>query len=220
MQTVGTNLRRLRMRAGLTQDALAGMLHVTRQTVSSWETGRTEPDLNTLLALTEALHCDVTELIYGVKRNGYRQYQRRWIVCSMTCGAILLALLVLWLTLVPALEARQNMTYGLAYSIYRLCVPQLGFFTGGILLCALASIWLPVRVDGKGRRWLLAAGILLALPPLVLAVTAPFVQSAGNILRPVIRLYYPAVVQPLGRFLIQQLAPFAAAVCGFLGWRR
>ena len=33
---------------GLTQDALAGMLHVTRQTVSSWEIGRTEPDLDTL----------------------------------------------------------------------------------------------------------------------------------------------------------------------------
>ena len=67
---------------------------------------------------------------------------------------------------------------------------------------------------------LLAAGILFALPPLVLAVTALFAQSAGSILRPVIRLYYPAVVQPLGRFLIQQLAPFAAAVCGFLGWKR
>ena len=63
MQAIGTNLRRLRVRAGLTQDALAGMLHVTRQTVSSWEIGRTEPDLDTLLALAEALHCDATELI-------------------------------------------------------------------------------------------------------------------------------------------------------------
>ena len=130
MQAIGTNLRRLRVRAGLTQDALAGMLHVTRQTVSSWEIGRTEPDLDTLLALAEALHCDATELIYGVKRNGYQQYQRQWIVCSMVCGAVLLALLVLQLVLVPALEARQGMTYSLAYSIYRLCVPQLGFFTG------------------------------------------------------------------------------------------
>lgn len=117
MQAIGTNLRRLRVRAGLTQDALAGMLHVTRQTVSSWEIGRTEPDLDTLLALAEALHCDATELIYGVKRNGYQQYQRRWIVCSMVCGAVLLALLVLQLVLVPALEARQGMTYSLAYSI-------------------------------------------------------------------------------------------------------
>ena len=135
------------------------------------------------------------------------------------CG-VLVTLLVSLLVLVPALEARQGMTYSLAYSIYRLCVPQLGFFTGGILLCALASVWLPVRVAGKGRRWLLAAGILSALPPLVLAVTALFAQRAGSILRPVIRLYYPAVVQPLGRFLIQQLAPFTAAVCGFLGWKR
>ena len=158
MQAIGTNLRRLRVRAGLTQDALAGMLHVTRQTVSSWEIGRTEPDLDTLLALAEALHCDATELIYGVKRNGYQQYQRRWIVCSMVCGAVLLALLVLQLVLVPALEARQGMTYSLAYSIYRLCVPQLGFFTGGILLCALASVWLPEAqmpvIDSLGEEFL------------------------------------------------------------------
>lgn len=148
MQAIGTNLRRLRVRAGLTQDALAGMLHVTRQTVSSWEIGRTEPDLDTLLALAEALHCDATELIYGVKRNGYQQYQRQWIVCSMVCGAVLLALLVLQLVLVPALEARQGMTYSLAYSIYRLCVPQLGFFTGGI-----SAVRAGIRLAaGPGRR--------------------------------------------------------------------
>ena len=81
---------------GLTQDALAGMLHVTRQTVSSWEIGRTEPDLDTLLALAEALHCDATELIYGVKRNGYQQYQRRWIVCSMVCGVLVTLLVFCW----------------------------------------------------------------------------------------------------------------------------
>ena len=141
MQAIGTNLRRLRVRAGLTQDALAGMLHVTRQTVSSWEIGRTEPDLDTLLALAEALHCDATELIYGVKRNGYQQYQRRWIVCSMVCGAVLLALLVLQLVLVPALEARQGMTYSLAYSIYRLCGSQ-ERVAGG---CWLQGASLPCR---------------------------------------------------------------------------
>ena len=221
MQAIGTNLRRLRVRAGLTQDALAGMLHVTRQTVSSWEIGRTEPDLDTLLALAEALHCDATELIYGVKRNGYQQYQRRWIVCSMVCGAVLLALLVLQLVLVPALEARQGMTYSrLAYSIYRLCVPH-----ARVLYRRHSAVRAGIRLAaGPGRRKgsPVAAGCRDPLCPaaIVLAVTAPFAQRAGSILRPVIRLYYPAVVQPLGRFLIQQLAPFAAAVCGFLGWKR
>lgn len=35
---IGRNCRRLRQRAGLTQEELAERLHVTRQAVSAWET--------------------------------------------------------------------------------------------------------------------------------------------------------------------------------------
>ena len=38
MNAVGKNLKQLRQREKLTQDALAERLHVTRQAVSSWET--------------------------------------------------------------------------------------------------------------------------------------------------------------------------------------
>lgn len=41
MNAVGKNLKQLRQREKLTQDALAERLHVTRQAVSSWETGKT-----------------------------------------------------------------------------------------------------------------------------------------------------------------------------------
>ena len=39
MSDFSSNLRRLRKRAGFSQDALAEKLSVTRQTVSSWERG-------------------------------------------------------------------------------------------------------------------------------------------------------------------------------------
>ena len=67
MNKVAQNLRKLRMARGLTQDALAEKLHVVRQTVSLWENGKREPDIETLLAIAEALDCEVTELIYGPK---------------------------------------------------------------------------------------------------------------------------------------------------------
>lgn len=35
--TIGTNLKKCRTARGLTQEDLAQRLHVTRQTVSSWE---------------------------------------------------------------------------------------------------------------------------------------------------------------------------------------
>ena len=51
MNAVGKNLKQLRQREKLTQDALAERLHVTRQAVSSWETGKTQPDIETLTTL-------------------------------------------------------------------------------------------------------------------------------------------------------------------------
>lgn len=51
MDQVAKHIKDLRKHAGLTQDDLAERMHVTRQTVSSWETGRTQPDIETLSAL-------------------------------------------------------------------------------------------------------------------------------------------------------------------------
>ena len=47
-----------RKAAGMTQEQLADTVHVARNTVSSWERGRTQPDLETLRLLGQALHYD------------------------------------------------------------------------------------------------------------------------------------------------------------------
>ncbi|MBQ4208747.1 MAG: helix-turn-helix transcriptional regulator, partial [Clostridia bacterium] len=69
MTKVSKNIKRARSRLSLTQDALAERVHVTRQTVSSWETGRTQPDLDMLLSLCRVLDVPPEELLYGEKRN-------------------------------------------------------------------------------------------------------------------------------------------------------
>lgn len=69
MTRVSKNIKRARSKLGLTQDALAERVHVSRQTVSSWETGRTQPDLTMLLQLCDALGVPAEELLYGEKRN-------------------------------------------------------------------------------------------------------------------------------------------------------
>ena len=53
----------------MTQEQLAEQIHVTRQTVSSWETGRTQPDINMLELLSAALDAEIEALIYGKKRR-------------------------------------------------------------------------------------------------------------------------------------------------------
>ena len=51
------------MALGMTQDELAARLHVTRQTVSNYERGLSEPDLDMLLRLAEALMTDSAALL-------------------------------------------------------------------------------------------------------------------------------------------------------------
>lgn len=62
---VGENIKRLRGQRGMTQDELAERLNVTRQAVSNWERGRTEPDIGTLETLARELEVPMEELIYG-----------------------------------------------------------------------------------------------------------------------------------------------------------
>lgn len=55
-------LVRERKRLDLSQEALAGMINVSRQAVSKWETGDAMPDLPKLLALADALGISLDEL--------------------------------------------------------------------------------------------------------------------------------------------------------------
>lgn len=69
MSKISKSIKKHRSLNGMTQEELAAKIHVTRQTVSSWETDRTQPDLEILLALADVFGIEVEELIYGKKRN-------------------------------------------------------------------------------------------------------------------------------------------------------
>lgn len=97
MNAVAKNLKRLRKQTELTQEELAERLHVTRQAVSNWETARTQPDVETLTALAEALGTDVNGLIYGPRPRveSYTRYQKKYVVCGVVCAVLVLAWAVL-----------------------------------------------------------------------------------------------------------------------------
>ena len=57
------NIRALRRAKGLSQEELAIKLNVVRQTVSKWEQGRSVPDSDLLIALSEALETPVSTLL-------------------------------------------------------------------------------------------------------------------------------------------------------------
>lgn len=65
MNDIGKNIRFLRQQRKMSQDQLAEALHVTRQTVSNYETGRSRPDVEMLTTLAAALDADVKEILYA-----------------------------------------------------------------------------------------------------------------------------------------------------------
>lgn len=60
---LGETIKAIRKSKGLSQEELAALLNVVRQTVSKWEQGRSVPDADLLIALSEALQVPVSTLL-------------------------------------------------------------------------------------------------------------------------------------------------------------
>ena len=93
---ISKNIRKLRTEHRLTQDALAEKINVTRQAISSWETGRTQPDAQMLISLSEVFGEPIEMLIYGEKRNtsleqGQKTYMSTATVIIAVLGSVLVA---------------------------------------------------------------------------------------------------------------------------------
>lgn len=59
------HIKEQRARLGISQEALAEAVFVSRQTISNWETDRTYPDVQSLLLLSALFDTTVDELIKG-----------------------------------------------------------------------------------------------------------------------------------------------------------
>ena len=64
---IGDALARLRQDRGLTQEELAAKIHVTRQAVSRWETGETEPSIDMVKLLALVLEVPVDTLLSNMR---------------------------------------------------------------------------------------------------------------------------------------------------------
>ena len=62
---IGQRIRELRAAHAMSQDDLAARVYVSRQTISSWENGKTYPDVQSLLLLSEIFGVTVDSLIKG-----------------------------------------------------------------------------------------------------------------------------------------------------------
>ena len=65
MESVTKSLKQARIRRGLSQTDVASILNISRQSVSKWETGRSLPDIDNLIRLSNLYHISIDELVKG-----------------------------------------------------------------------------------------------------------------------------------------------------------
>ena len=65
--TIGERLLKLRKEKNISQEELANVLNVSRQTISKWETDQTTPDFDKIVPLCEYFNITSDELLSGKK---------------------------------------------------------------------------------------------------------------------------------------------------------
>lgn len=64
-QCFSNKLQQLRKQNGLSQEALAEILDVSRQSVSKWESGQVYPEIDKIIFISEYFHVSIDELLKG-----------------------------------------------------------------------------------------------------------------------------------------------------------
>ena len=65
---VGSRISSLRKERNMSQEELATLVNVSRQTISKWETGDSLPDVYNAVALANLFHVSLDSLILGSKQ--------------------------------------------------------------------------------------------------------------------------------------------------------
>lgn len=94
-------LVQLREENGITQTALAEQLHITRQTVSRWEGGKAEPDVDTLITIAKIFGvsldylCGADEVPRPERKEELPEKEKRKASRRVLVGIAVLAVLVM-----------------------------------------------------------------------------------------------------------------------------
>ena len=182
MNTLADQLRASRAAAGLSQDALAARLHVTRQSVSHWETGRSEPDLDTLAQLARELGTDAATLLGETApqsaSEGMKPARRRH-TALFALGTLVLILFIADIWIGPWVRYQMRAYYnGVLYSSYIFGYRFLQFGLLGAALGAAANAISGGRAHLRGGAR--AAALAVSLLALAVFYSALVLWLGGN----------------------------------------
>lgn len=157
MNVIAKNIKKLRERKGLTQEELGEKLHVTRQAVSNWETGKNQPDIETLTSLAAVLEVEIQEVLYGP--YSYEEQRKKKRVAACLCIMTAIA----WGIYFPLLKYAEHMLREFYVNwpgyLCQVVINPVAFF----LLGAAISSLLTLRKKDYPLRLVVGRNVLIAV---------------------------------------------------------
>lgn len=168
MNTVAKNIKRLRVQNNLTQEDLADKMHVTRQTVSNWETEKNQPDIETLITLASIFGTDINEIIYGNKKNEYPKYQKKYIKDVIISLSIIAIVIAIRLVVIHYVMGSQVLTFYYGFKLLLVKCVSMGaiYFAIGFCVLSVFSLWFDCSI--RKSKLCLVVTIICVMPILLL----------------------------------------------------
>ncbi|MDD5937823.1 MAG: helix-turn-helix transcriptional regulator [Clostridiales bacterium] len=197
--SIGDNLRSLRLNRNMTQEQAAQRLGVARQTVSSYESGRTRPDIEMLTRFCELYGTDLDGIVYGrarVLKTLNRLKRTAVVLFALLVGMTFLGSALLWsanrffpveqgqLTRAElgVFEAHRRLTASWETVDWVILAVSLTGFLALFLLVLTGKCRVPAR-QKLIYMVALAAGLLLAALPF--AATDPVFPAVNYLITPI-----------------------------------
>lgn len=223
MRDIGKNIKTVRQGKGMTQDAMAEALYVTRQTISNYENGRSRPDLDMLLRIAEVLETDVNTILYGPPIPQSKKESYKWLILSGSILAVVTAVYLVMCDLFPK-DALWGYQHSFRVVNQMTMLPAVMFALGWFLTHCLSFCGLQ-QLRCKGFRVVrfvaLVILVLLAVIPIPMVVYygvvayRSYAYNSVSMVFPYIPVYREAFNAVL--FMIARI-PFVYILFGSIAW--
>lgn len=170
---IGKKLKHARLQAKLTQEQVAELIHVSRQTISNWENEKSYPDILSVIRLSDVYQISLDVLLKGDPDLMKHLNESTDIVKSnkkVILGYILWGVFYIGLLMVDR-----------AYGIVKISDPLLnyavlGLFIIGITWYLIRHVKVVERISKLDRRKVISTGLFGVLFVAALFIVFPFID--------------------------------------------
>ena len=153
---IENKLLKLRKEKGLSQEEVADLLNVSRQTISKWETGQSTPDFDKIIPLCELYEISCDELLTGKKKEDILKEEKEHEYMKAKGIGISLGIYILSIILFVFLISLSGP------------VIALGIFFLGIICATALFVYTCVMYKGKNVLLIAGGGTLVLIAYIVM----------------------------------------------------